>query len=86
MKVIYDPSNFYLVHMDRKNEPAMRRDLENFIEDWDNVRYEGSVYLNTVIYPSIVVYLHIDKTPVAAHALGICNVRASMATTAVYGM
>lgn len=42
VQVIYDPSNFYLVHMDRKNDPAMRRDLETFIEDWDNVRYEGS--------------------------------------------
>lgn len=48
VQVIYDPSNFYLVHMDRKNEPAMRRDLETFIEDWDNVRYESSVYTDTL--------------------------------------
>ncbi|CAM9851846.1 unnamed protein product, partial [Pylaiella littoralis] len=38
LKAIYDPDNFYLVHLDRKDNRAIRRDMEKFIADWDNVR------------------------------------------------
>ncbi|CAN0083954.1 unnamed protein product, partial [Ectocarpus sp. 8 AP-2014] len=38
LKAIYDPNNFYLVHLDRKDKRSIRRDFENFIEEWDNVR------------------------------------------------
>ncbi|CAB1121365.1 GT14 [Ectocarpus sp. CCAP 1310/34] len=38
LKAIYDPNNFYLVHLDRKDKHSIRRDFENFIEEWDNVR------------------------------------------------
>ncbi|CAM9341638.1 unnamed protein product [Ectocarpus fasciculatus] len=38
LQAIYDPNNFYLVHLDRKDKRSTRRDFENFIEDWDNVR------------------------------------------------
>ncbi|CAM9411024.1 unnamed protein product, partial [Hapterophycus canaliculatus] len=38
LQAIYDPNNFYLVHLDRKDNRAIRRDIENFIKDWDNVR------------------------------------------------
>eukprot|EP00903_Cladosiphon_okamuranus_P019304 g17744.t1 len=38
LKAIYDPNNFYLVHLDRKDTRAVRTDLEKFIEDWNNVR------------------------------------------------
>lgn len=41
-QAIYDPSNFYLVHLDRKDNDSIREDLENFIKDWDNVRCVGS--------------------------------------------
>eukprot|EP00752_Nemacystus_decipiens_P018256 g16381.t2 len=38
LKAIYDPNNFYLVHLDRKDTRIVRTDLENFIKDWNNVR------------------------------------------------
>ncbi|CAM9458612.1 unnamed protein product [Ectocarpus sp. 13 AM-2016] len=38
LKAIYDPNNFYLVHLDRKDKHSIRRDFEHFIEEWDNVR------------------------------------------------
>lgn len=38
LQAIYDPSNFYLVHLDRKSGEDARLNLENFIKKWDNVR------------------------------------------------
>lgn len=43
-KAIYDPNNFYLIHLDRKDNRAIRRDIELFIQDWDNVRYYCCVH------------------------------------------
>lgn len=38
LKAIYDSSNFYLVHLDRKSGADVRVELEGFIKEWDNVR------------------------------------------------
>lgn len=48
-QAVYDPNNFYLVHLDRKDNATIRGDLETFIKDWENVRCV-SVWDNASFY------------------------------------
>lgn len=38
VQVIYDPTNLYMVHLDRKSDGEAHTDLNDFIAKWDNAR------------------------------------------------